>query len=108
MPAFQSIVCIFQIIKREGNQVEAKNSSFGIQPDSLPTVEFQPWTGRKVGWGREFGSIAPAHGKCSFTEAARKLLSSSAALADPSAINTSSTAGVLGELHASRLCTKQE
>lgn len=27
---------------------------------------------------------------------------------DPSAINTISTAGVLGEQHASRLCTKQE
>lgn len=108
MLAFQSIVCIFQIIKREGNQVEAKNSSFGIQPDSLPTVEFQSCTGRKVGWGRELGSTAPEQGKCLLTEAARKPLSSSAALTDPSAINTISTAGVLGEQHASRLCTKWE
>lgn len=108
MLAFQSIVCIFQIIKREGNQVEAKNSSFGIQPDSLPTVEFQPCTGRKVGWGRESGSIAPEQGKHSLTEAAGKPLSSSAALTDPGAINTSSPAGVLGEQHASRLCSRQE
>lgn len=108
MLAFQSIVGIFQIIKREGNQVEAKNSSFGIQPDSLPTVEFQPCTGRKVGWGRVLGSTAPGQGKRLLTEAARKPLSSSAALTDPSAINTGSAAGVLGEQHASGLRTKRE
>lgn len=108
VPAFQSIVCIFQIIKRKGDQIEAKNSSFGIQPDSLPTVEFQPCTGRKVGWGRALCSPAPEQGKGSLTEAAGKPLSSSAALADPTAINTISTAGVLGEQHASRLRIKWE
>lgn len=71
-------------------------------------MEFQPCTGRKVGWGRELGSIAPEKSKCLLTEAARKPLSSSAAITDPSAINTTSTAGVLGEQHASRLCTKRE
>lgn len=108
MLAFQSIVCIFQIIKREGNQVEAKNSSFGIHPDSLPSVEFQPCTGRKVGWGREGGSAAPEQGQLPLPEAAGKPLSSSAALTDPGAINTSCPAGVLGEQHASRLCSRHE
>lgn len=108
VPAFQSIVCIFQIIKRKGDQIEAKNSSSGIQPDSLPTVEFQPCTGRKVGWGRALCSPAPEQGKGSLTEAAGKPLASSAALADPTAINTISTAGVLGEQHASRLRIKWE
>lgn len=108
VPPFQSIVCIFQIIKRKGNQIEAKNSSFGIQPDSLPAVEFQPCTGRKVGWGRALCSAAPERGKGWLTEAAGKLLSSSAALADPTAINTSTAAGILGEQHAGRLCSKWE
>jgi len=71
-------------------------------------VEFQPCTGRKVGWGRELGSTAAEQCKYLLTEAARKLLSSSAALTDPSAINTISAAGVLGKQHASRHCTNQE
>lgn len=69
MLAFQSIVCIFQIIKREGNQVEAKNSSFGIQPDSLPAgipaLHWEKgWLGEGVGLSSTRAGPALAHRSC--------------------------------------------
>lgn len=70
-------------------------------------MEFQACTGRKVGWGREGGSAAPGQGQLR----SQKLLESRS---HPQLLSRSRSykyqcpAGVLGEQHASRLCSRHE